>query len=73
MSVSEYADLKYTWRKMREIRLGMEENLDIKVYQDPIFSYWQMKEIRLGLKDGLDVSCYTNLMYTANSLINLEV
>jgi hypothetical protein len=43
---------------MKEIRLGLENNLDVSVYANPEFDKDQMKEIRLGLENKLDVSVY---------------
>ena len=45
---------------MREIRKGLEANLDASIYAKPEYSTKQMEEIRLGLKDNLDVSIYAN-------------
>ena len=46
--------------QMEQIRLGLEDGLDISMYADPKFNREQMKEIRLGLKEGLDVSKYAD-------------
>ena len=43
---------------MEEIKLGLEDNLDISIYVNEDFNGPQMKQIRLGLKDNLDVSLY---------------
>ena len=43
---------------MIEIRLGLEENLDVSVYAKTEFDWCQMREIRLGLEFDLDVSVY---------------
>lgn len=34
---------------MQEIRLGLEDGLDISAYAKPEYSVYQMKEIRLNL------------------------
>ena len=43
---------------MREIRIGLEERLDVSFYQNPLFQWQQMKEIRLGLESGISVNKY---------------
>ena len=46
--------------QQEEIKLGLEDNLNVSLYAKPEYSTEQMKEIRLGLKDNLDVSIYAN-------------
>jgi uncharacterized protein (DUF342 family) len=53
---------------MREIRLGLEHDVDVQSYMNPQYSYRQMQEIRLGLEAGLDVSLYKSLMLTAQAM-----
>lgn len=52
------ANKDYFPEKMREIRVGLEHNINILDYCDSSFDYEQMKQIRLGLESGLDVSSY---------------
>ncbi len=35
---------------MEQIRLGLEENVDVSVYAKPKFNWEQMQEIRLALE-----------------------
>lgn len=37
--------------QMFEIRLGLEQGLDISIYAKPEFTWEQMKQIRLNLYD----------------------
>ena len=46
---------------MREIYLGLKNNLDVSYYANPIFDKEQMKTIRYGLADKIDVSIYAKL------------
>lgn len=47
--------------KMREIRLGLRDGLDVSIYANEEFhSHRQMKQVRLGLMDGIDVSIYND-------------
>jgi len=43
---------------MREIRFGLENNIDVFVYLNNNFNYLQMRQIRFGLEYGLNVSVY---------------
>ena len=43
---------------MREIREGLEQDLDVSIYAKKKYSWEQMDEIKLGLKYNLDVSVY---------------
>jgi len=45
-------------RQMREIRFGLENNIDVFVYLNNNFNYLQMRQIRFGLEYGLNVSVY---------------
>ena len=45
---------------MQQIRLGLEDNLDVLLYAKKEYNWKQMSQIRLGLKANLDVSKYAN-------------
>ena len=45
---------------MQEIRLGLQDNLDVSLYATTDFNMPQMEQIRLGLEDNLDISVYAN-------------
>ena len=45
---------KFTNRQKEEIKLGLEQNLDVSLYSNPEFTHDQMEEIRLGLEKGLN-------------------
>ena len=44
--------------QQKEIRLGLEEGLNISWYAKPEFNRHQMRQIITGLEDKLDVSIY---------------
>ena len=54
----EYYDKGYTKDQVEEIKLGLEEGLDIEPYDDKDFFAWQMRQIRLGLMAELPVEIY---------------
>ena len=49
--------------QIHEIRLGMEEKLDVACYASRDYLAIQMYQIRLGLKDGLQVKYYARPYY----------
>ena len=46
--------------QQREIKIGLNEGLDVSWYAKKEFSTKQKVEILIGLRDGLDISKYTN-------------
>ena len=48
---------------MQQIKLGLEDNLDVSIYAKTDFDEYQMFEIRLGLLHNVDVSEYANPEY----------
>ena len=46
-----------------EIRIGLENGIDISKYADPKYDAFQMRQIRYGLEDNLDISKYDNPKY----------
>lgn len=60
-----YAQKDFLAIQMRQIRLGLMENLPVEWYAKTDYDWFQMKEIRLGLEEGVDVSYYRSPMYTA--------
>lgn len=56
------------WQQMREIRLGLENRLDVSIYQNPLYSWRQMHQIRLGLESNLPVEDYKSFMYTSKEM-----
>lgn len=49
---------KFDSQQMKQIRIGLENRLDVSVYAKQEFDWLQMKQIRLGLEKELDVSIY---------------
>ncbi|MDE7031011.1 MAG: FapA family protein [Lachnospiraceae bacterium] len=58
----------YQKAQHQELKLGMEQGLDVSLYANPEFNWLQMEQIRLGLKDKLDVSVYTNPAYSYETM-----
>ncbi|MBR6469158.1 MAG: DUF342 domain-containing protein [Lachnospiraceae bacterium] len=54
----EYLNKGFTKDQVEEIKLGLEEGLDIEPYEDKGFFALQMREIRLGLMKELPVEVY---------------
>ena len=49
---------------MWQIRLGLEDNLDVSIYAKSKFNWEQMREIRLGLFFDLNVLIYAKTKYS---------
>ena len=56
----EILNSKFNDLQLEQIRLGLEEDLDVLKYADPKFDGEQMWEIRQGLEKGLDISQYAD-------------
>ena len=54
-NVSIYAKKEFTGYQMREIRLGLELNLDVSKYAFPEYSWEQMENIKKELLAELDL------------------
>lgn len=51
---------EYQKAQNQEIKLGIEQGLDVSIYSNPEFNWLQMEQIRMGLKDKVDASVYAN-------------
>lgn len=49
---------------IRQIRLGLEEKIDVSLYAGDEMNWQQMREIRYGLDKRLDVTPYLNPLYS---------
>ena len=58
--------------QQEQIRLGLEDNLDISWYAKKEFSEWKMLQIREGLKLGLDVSLYAKPELNINQMREIK-
>lgn len=63
-----YADPRFHYLQMKEIRYGLEDNYPIAIYANYKFDHLQMREIRLGFKNGLtleQIKQYTDVNNSA--------
>lgn len=51
-----YSNKGFDEYQLKEIRLGLESNVDTSIYANSEFDDIQMGLIRIGLEKGLDVS-----------------
>lgn len=56
--MAQYEAQGYNRNQLEEIRLGLEEGLNVSIYADKTYFAIQMRQIRFGLEAGLDVSIY---------------
>ena len=54
--------------QQEEIKLGIENNVDIFIYAKKEFDRDQMREIRFGLASKLDISIYANSCFDAEQM-----
>jgi len=64
---------EYQKAQNQEIKLGIEEGLDVSVYSNPEFNWLQMEQIRMGLKDKIDVSVYANPDYSFDTMRQIRL
>lgn len=48
-----------------QIKLGIENGIDITIFANPYYSHTQMRQIRWGLENDIDVSKYSKYKYSA--------
>lgn len=46
--------------QLKEIKVGLMQQLDVSMYADPAYNHQQMSVIRMGLESKLDVSLYAD-------------
>lgn len=57
----------------KEIKLGIEEGLDVSIYSNPEFNWLQMEQIRMGLKDKVDASVYAKPAYSYETMRQIRL
>lgn len=63
---------KYTTAQLRELELGLNQNLQVEFYANPTLLPEQMAQIRIGLEHGIDVTSYSD-SYWYHSLQMAEI
>lgn len=58
--LDRYRDDFDDWQ-LEEIRLGLEDGVDISIYAKPELGFETMRQLRKGLKAGINLSSYTKL------------
>ena len=53
---------------MEQIRLGLENNLDVSDYANSVFSYKKMEIMRLSLEKDLNIDLLKNPELTVNEM-----
>ena len=64
---------EYQKAQNQEIKLGIEQGLDVSLYSNPEFNWLQMEQIRLGLRDKIDASVYANPAYSYESMRQIRL
>lgn len=63
----------YTANQIKEIRLGLQDKQNVKLYANPDFTSEQMREIRLGQKAGVDAELYANLSFSSAQMKRIRI
>lgn len=58
----EYANPKYNWQQMRQIRLGIEQNIDVSKYNNSDISWEKMLRKRQELRFKKEIKKNKNLI-----------
>lgn len=58
--------------QLKQIRLGMEHNIDIKQYAYPAYTNEQMRQLRLALQSKLDIAAYRNPHFTEKQMYSMR-
>lgn len=64
---------EYLAEQMQEIRLGLEEGLNVSLYAKPEYDWFQMEQIRLGLRDKVDVTKYADPSYSYETMKQIRL
>ena len=70
--IDKYRQLGFRGNKLQQIKMGLEEGLDVSIYAKPEYNEWQMEQIRLGLKDHIDVSVYAFITIPADEMQHIR-
>ena len=57
----------------KQIRTGLEDNLNVSIYANPEFNVYQMNQIRLGLQDRLNVSIYAKKDFSSEQMEQIRL
>lgn len=57
--------------QIEEIKIGLEDNLNVAIYAKKEFDSSQMKYIRWGLKENLDVSIYADTCFSGAQMSHI--
>ena len=63
---------QFSEAQQEEIRMGIENNVDISIYAKKEFDEYQMAEIRIGLEENLDVSIYAKKEFNWQQMVEIR-
>ena len=71
--IDKYMLFEIRGESLEEIRIGMEEGLDVSLYANEHYNYQQMKELRLGLEHQVDIRLYSKPLYQPAQMRELRL
>lgn len=66
--IEKYKAQGYSDYQLEEIRLGLENRVDVSVYAKVLYSWEQMREIRIGMQNKIDISKYKSMVHSATDM-----
>ncbi|MCR5100029.1 MAG: FapA family protein, partial [Butyrivibrio sp.] len=69
----KYTDIEMRGESFKEIRIGLEKRLDVKLYAKRCYSYQQMRELRYGLEHQVDISYYSSRLYMPGQMKEIRL
>ena len=71
--INDYPREIYSEAQLSEIRKGIANRVDIRIYSDVKYTGRQMREIRYGLERNLDVSHYANVLFRERQMRQIRL
>ncbi len=68
-----YINRQYRGESLKEIRLGLQEGLDVSRYASLEYGWEQMREIRLGLEARVNTAIYEKPLYNARQMREIRL
>ncbi len=68
-----YINRQYRGESLKEIRLGLEEGVDVSRYASLEYGWEQMREIRLGLEARVNTAIYEKPLYNSRQMREIRL
>ena len=73
-NISDYVEVGYNHLELNQVRLGLDNGVNIRPYTDePNLNWTEMEQIRLGLEKSLDVSVYAKYGFDSGQMEQIRL